>query len=105
MGRETRTVDINEADRGLGALLREAASGAGRIVVREDGVPLAAIVPLDDLERLRLLDAKRIEWRAAFEAVWTANADKDPDEIERDIAEALADVRTQGGREAERLAG
>jgi len=46
----------------------------------------------DDLERLGRLDAER---RARFEAIRAKNADKDPDEVERDIAKEITAMRAK----------
>jgi prevent-host-death family protein len=64
-----------------------------RILVEKGGIPVAAIVTAEDLERLNRLDA---EWDADFavlDEISAAFADVDPEEIERETATALAEVR------------
>lgn len=98
----TRTVDVSEASRHLSPLVKEVAKDGVPIIVEEMGTPLAAIVPLRDLERL-VQSARRRE--AAFSIIdemREAFADVPAEEIEREVAKAVAEVRAE--MEAERVA-
>jgi prevent-host-death family protein len=75
-----------------------------RIVVEESGIPVAAIVSAEDLERLDRLDRERAErfkviddMRAAFKGV-------PPEEIEREAERSVAEARAELRAERERIA-
>jgi prevent-host-death family protein len=66
-----------------------------RVLVEKGGIPVAAIVSAEDLERLNQLDA---EWEAGFEVLDEIGATfegVDPAEIERETEKALAEVRQE----------
>ena len=66
-----------------------------RVLVEKGGIPVAAIVSAEDLERLNQLDA---EWEAGFEVLDEISAafeGVDPAEIERETEQALAEVRAE----------
>jgi hypothetical protein len=72
------------------------------VVVEESGAPIAALVSLDDLERL--MDSHR-DGDARLEVIdrmRAAFADISTEEIEREVEKALAEVRDE--MEAERIA-
>jgi prevent-host-death family protein len=90
-----RAVDVTEAERCLAALIDEVASRTGRVVVQREGRSVAALISAADLERLESLDRLRAEHWAFIQEIHARNADKDPEEVERDVAEALAEVRAE----------
>jgi prevent-host-death family protein len=91
----TDTIDLAEAERDLAALLDRVARAGSRVVLTRDGRPLGALVPVDDLDRLQQLDAKREKDFAVLDRIGAAFADVDPEEIERETAKALAEVRAE----------
>jgi antitoxin (DNA-binding transcriptional repressor) of toxin-antitoxin stability system len=97
--RVTRAADADEVTRSLPQTLSAVARDGERIIVEEDGVPMAAIVSLDDLEQLQYYEAQRAERFAVFERIGAIFADEDPDESDRLSALALLDAREQMRRE------
>ena len=70
------------------------------MLVEERGKPLAGIVSAEDLARLNQLDAEWDEdWRI-FDEIHERNRDKDPEDVERDVSEAVAAVREAARRKA-----
>ena len=67
----------------------------GRIVVKRDGKVVAAVISALDLERLQQVDRQRAELRKVVDEIRARNADMDPDEVERDIAEAIEEMRAE----------
>jgi prevent-host-death family protein len=98
----TVTVEISEAERRLTPLAHEVAKTGVRVIVEESGAPIAALVSLDDLDRLEQLRRDREARFAVIDRMRAAFADVSADEIEREVAKAVAEVRTE--MEAERLA-
>jgi hypothetical protein len=72
-----------------------------RIVLEEDGVPVAAIVSLQDLKALARLDAEREERFKVFERIGAAFAHETPEESDRLAALAVAEAREEMRRERE----
>jgi prevent-host-death family protein len=97
----TRTVDIAEAKTQLAPLANEVSRQRLRIVVADSGTPLAALVSLDDLERLARIDAEREARFAVVDRMREAFADVSTEEIEREVAKALAEVRAEIAAERE----
>ncbi len=68
----------------------------GRVVVTdEDDRPIAAVVPLADLDRLESDDRKRVKAIAGLERIGQYFADCDPDEVEREAIKAIAEIRAE----------
>jgi PHD/YefM family antitoxin component YafN of YafNO toxin-antitoxin module len=88
-------MDAERAGPSLGAVLDHVAVSGARVLVERDGAPVAAIIPAGDLERLFRLERERqadfaviAEMRAAFEGI-------SPEDVEREAARALAEVRAE----------
>jgi len=97
------TMTVSEAGTKLALVVDQVSKTRTRVVVEEDGVPVAAVVSTRDLDRLDRFDAERDADFAIFDEIGAAFRDVDPDEIERETAKALAEVRAE--MRAERDAG
>jgi prevent-host-death family protein len=97
----TRTVEASEARERWGQLLAEVSRGEARVVVEEGGRPVAAIISARDLERFRLMERQRAERFKALEETWAAFADVSAEEIEREVAKAIAEVRAENHARAQ----
>ena len=101
----TQTMTMTDAARDFGSLVRRVSKQEARILVEQNGEPVAALVSPEDLEQLRRIDAyRRDPWRVIDE-IHARNRDKDPEEVERDVAEAIAEMREEERRKRERDAG
>lgn len=100
-GAATRTIEISEAKNQLSPLAIEVSRQRLRIIVAESGAPVAALVSLDDLERLASIDAEREARFAVIDRMREAFADASTEEIEREVAKALAEVRAEMAAERE----
>ena len=96
-GREpmTQTIKASEAREQWSSLLNQVYRGETRIVVERSGIPVAAIVSTADLERLRRFDEARKRDTAILDELQAAFKDAPAEEIEREIAKALAEVRSE----------
>ena len=92
---EIRTVQASEARQRLPGLLNRVYQGKTRIVVERSGIPVAAIVTVDELRRLEALDKDREELWAAMERMSDAFKDVPPEELEREINRAVAEARAE----------
>jgi antitoxin (DNA-binding transcriptional repressor) of toxin-antitoxin stability system len=92
-------LDADHVHRAWKQALDAVASRGERIVVEEQGVPVAAIVSVHDLARLAHFDAQRAERFAVLDRIGAAFADEDPDESDALAALAVAKAREQVRRE------
>jgi hypothetical protein len=90
-----RTADVSEAGELAGTLIEEVARGRVRLVVQRDGKDVAALVSAYDLERLEMLDRRAAEGWKAIQEIQARFSHLDPEEVERDIAEAIAEMRAE----------
>ncbi|HET7034924.1 MAG TPA: type II toxin-antitoxin system Phd/YefM family antitoxin [Thermomicrobiaceae bacterium] len=66
-----------------------------RILVEKSGIPVAALVSVEDLRRLEQLDAEWARDFAVFDEVGAAFAGTSPEEIEQETARAVAQARAE----------
>jgi prevent-host-death family protein len=91
----TQTVEASDAHQHWSEVLDRVSRRQARVVVERGGIPVAAIVAAEDLERLTRLEARRDERFAVLDEIHARNADRDPDEVERDVAEEVAAMREE----------
>ena len=91
-----QTVNVSEARAQLSQLLNQVYRHERRVIVEKSGIPVAAIVSANDLERLRQLDERRRRRIEVLTASWKAFEGEDPDEIEREVARAVVEMRREG---------
>jgi prevent-host-death family protein len=96
-GREPtiETISTIEAGQELRELVKRLSMNRTRIVVEQDGRPVAAIISAHDLERFQALEAERRRDFSVLEEMREAFRDVPADEIEREVAKALAEVRQE----------
>jgi prevent-host-death family protein len=66
-----------------------------RVIVEKSGIPVAAIVSAQDLERLNQWEQQREHDLAILEASQSAFKDVPEDELEREVAAAVRAVRAE----------
>jgi prevent-host-death family protein len=64
-----------------------------RVIVEKSGIPVAAIISAEDLERLIRLEAERQARFKVIDEIHARNRDRDLDEVERDVVEEIAAMR------------
>ena len=89
----TETVTMSDVKRVLGAPVDRVSRRETRVLVAKNGVPAAAIVSAHDLERLEQLDRERGEAFAVLEEIGAAFKDVPFEQLEREIARSIAEVR------------
>jgi prevent-host-death family protein len=92
---QTRTMPITEVKRKLSRIADEAQRGHARVIIEKSGVPTAALVSVEDLERLSQLDHERSERWQLFEALRAPFRGVPAEEIEREAAEDMSEVRAE----------
>ncbi|MHB8575328.1 MAG: type II toxin-antitoxin system prevent-host-death family antitoxin [Dehalococcoidia bacterium] len=95
----THTLPASVARDEWDRVLDRVAHKVARVVVERSGVPIAAIVSADDLERLDRYDAERAHDFAILDEVGQAFEGVSPDEIDREADAAVSAVRAEMRRE------
>jgi prevent-host-death family protein len=101
----TQTMKISQVKQQLNSLVNQVYRRELRIVVEKSGIPVAAIVSPQDLQRLERLDRERAERFKILEEFGEAFKDVPPEELEREISRALAEVRAERRAEREQVVG
>lgn len=99
-----RTIIITDAGERFDELVAEVVQRRGQVVLEANGVAVAALIPAADLARLRRYDAERAADFAIVDQMRAAFADVPDDELEREIAKAIAEVRAEMREERARAA-
>ena len=95
----TQRMKFTEARPQLSELLNRVHDREMRVMISKGNLPVAAIVSIDDLERLNQLDAQREADFEVFREISAAFADQAPEEIEEQVDRAVAEVRAEARRE------
>ena len=97
----TQTMPATEAKRNWSKLINRAFKREARILVEKNGIPVAGIVSAEDVKRLAELDEQQAKDFEAMAVFRDAFKDVPADEIKREVARALEEVRKERRREAE----
>ncbi len=92
---ETRVMKISEVKSRLSSLVNEVYRTRTRVIVEKSGIPVAALVPVEDLQQLARLDEEDAEARAVLEAMRAPFRGVSAEEIETEAAKAIAEVRAE----------
>ena len=91
----TQTMNTADAARGFPKLVNKVARRETRVVLQEDGKPVAAIISADDLERLRRAEARGLEWRQVLGRMRKPFKNIPEDRLEREVAAVVEEVRRE----------
>lgn len=100
----TQTMKASEARQQFSQVLNKVFRGETRVVVEKSGIPVAGIISADDLERLKQMECQRAGRFKVLDEIGEAFKDVPPEEIEREVARALASVRQKQRARRERVA-
>jgi len=103
LGPSIQTINAEETGDEVRRLVGRVTRAGKRLVVEEGGAAVAAIVPAADLWRLHQWERERAELFAGLSEISAAFADVPVEELEREVAKAIAEGREAARRE--RLAG
>src|SRR5919199_1019612 len=101
----TQTINASQARQQWSELLDKVFRRETRVIVEKSGIPVAAVISAEDLDRLTKLEDARRERFKALEETWAAFKDVPPEEIEREVARALDQVRAQNRRKGQQPSG
>jgi prevent-host-death family protein len=98
----TQTMKISAVKNTLSSLVNKVYRKETRVLVEKAGIPVAALVSADDLNRLQQLDRAWDERTKAIERFSQAFADVPAEEAEAEVARIIAERRQRRAAEAER---
>lgn len=90
-----RTIKASVARAQFSELVNKVYRRESRILVEKSGIPVAAIVSVEDLERLRQLDARREELFSALDVIGEKFQDVPEEEVEGEVTRALTEARAE----------
>jgi len=96
----TQIINVTEARQRWSQLLNQVFRSETRVVVEKSGIPVAAIISAKDLERFNRLEAQRAERFKVLDEMREAFKDVSAEDIEREVAKALAEVREESRQQA-----
>ena len=99
---DTETLKVVDPQANWRAVLDRVRRGETRVLLEEEGTPVAAIISPDDFDRFRQWEAARQEDLRVLKRSWAAFADVPEDDLERKVERALRKVRAQQRRRATR---
>jgi prevent-host-death family protein len=100
-----QTMKISEVKQHLNRLVNQVYRRETRVMVEKSGIPVAGIVSAEDLRRLDRLDRERAERFKVLEEFGEAFKDVPAEELEREVARALAEVRAKRQAQHEQVVG
>lgn len=89
----TETMKISEVKPRRNSLVNRVYRQETRILVEKSGIPVAGLVSAADLQRLDQLDRERARRFSILDEFGEAFKDVPAEELEREVARALAEVR------------
>ena len=101
----TQTMKASQARQEFSQLLNKVFRRQTRVIVEKSGIPVAAIISAEDLERLTQLEAERQARFQVIDEIHARNRDQDPDEVERDVAEEITAMRAERQEQQARPSG
>ena len=100
----TQTMTVSEARNNWSKVVNAVFRRQKGVVLEKAGIPVAALVSAEDLERLRRYDAERAADFAVIDRMRAAFKDVPDEELEREIARANTEARAELRVQRERAA-
>jgi prevent-host-death family protein len=91
----TQTMKASQARQEFSQLLNKVFRRETRVIVEKSGIPVAAIISAEDLERLQLLEAQHQRSFDAIQAVGAAFKDVPDEELGAEVARAVGEARAK----------
>ena len=89
----TQTLKDSEARQRWSELLDKVFRRETRVIVEKSGVPVAAIISPEDLERFEQIEQEREQRWSSFLAIADRFDEEDPDEVQRFVTEEIEAMR------------
>ena len=91
----TQVMKASEVRQQWSQLLNKVFRSKTRVVVERSGIPVAAVISAEDLQRFTQLEEQRKERFKTLDKMREAFKDVPPEEIEREVKRAISAVRAE----------
>jgi len=88
-------MSASNARQHFAGMVNEIVQEGTRVVIEKNGAPVAAVVPMIDLIRLRSLDERNRELLDTLAWIGEPFRDVPPEEVEAETARILAEIREE----------
>jgi prevent-host-death family protein len=92
---ETETINASAARQRWSELLNRVFRRGTPVIIEKSGIPVAALISIDEFRLFQRWKARRDERLAILDASWKAFDDVSDDEIEAELRRGIADIRTE----------
>lgn len=96
----TQVMKASDVRQQWSQLLNKVFRNHTRIVVEKSGIPVAAVISAEDLERFTRLEEQRERNFAVLDEVGEKFRNVPPEEIEQEVSKALREVRSKNRRKS-----
>jgi prevent-host-death family protein len=93
--RETRTMSASDVRSNWSEVVEDVHREGGRVIVERSGIPVVAVVSIEELRLLDRVWAARREQFRVIEEIWETFADVPQEELEREVEKAVAEARAE----------
>ena len=100
----TQTMSTSDVSRAIDQIVKRVSKQETRVVVVKDGKPLVAIISVQDLAQLKQFERQREQDFSIIDDMQAAFKDVPEEELEAEIAKALAEVRADARAANQRAA-
>ena len=101
---ENQTMNATEVRANWSQLLLDVFNHKSRVLVQKSGIPVAALIAIDDLKRFQRIEAERAERFKVIEEGWVAFRNLDLGDVDAEVARAVAEARAEIRAEREAAA-
>src|SRR3989344_5426422 len=98
----TQTMKASEVRAQWSQLLNKVFRNKTRVVVEKSGIPVAAVISAEDLQRFTQMEEKRKERFKVLDKMREAFKDVPPEEIDREVKKAISEVRAENRAKSKR---
>lgn len=91
----TQVMKSSEVRAQWSQLLNKVFRSKTRVVVEKSGIPVAAVISAEDLQRFTQMEEQRKERFKVLDKMREAFKDVPPDEIDREVKKAISQVRAE----------
>jgi prevent-host-death family protein len=99
-----QTIKATAARQQFSELVNQVFRREKRVLIEKSGIPVAALISADDLEKFARLEAERERDFAVLDEVGRAFEDIPAEELEREVRKAIAGVRSKSRPTSKRRA-
>ncbi len=96
----TQVMKASDVRQRWSQLLNKVFRNQTRIVVEKSGIPVAAVISAEDLERFTRLEEQRERNFAVLDEIGEKFRNVPPEEIEQEVSKALREVRSKNRRKS-----